>query len=372
MDKKTKKTILFTAFLAAALVAAAVKPEFFCGIISKAAGLLMPVFIGAAIAFVMNIPVLKFRKLFSRTFKKAGEKTVGALSVAAAYLLLLAVLSGIVWIIVPQLISSVKLFIGNFDKYYQNFIGYCERLESRDTLGIFRTVRNAVEGLGERLPQMLEKAALKSSDVVSGIANLLIGFVISIYILADKANIRRGVSAVVRYASKDRYETFCRRYRMVYDAFSRFVVGQLSEAVILGVLCFLGMKLFGFEYALLISTIIGVTALVPVVGAIIGTIPSALLLFLINPIRAVWFVVFIIVLQQLENNLIYPRVVGKSLGIPPILVLLAILLGAGIGGAAGMLLGVPLMSLAYALVREKLCEETSQTSGREESTTPLK
>ena len=117
------------------------------------------------------------------------------------------------------------------------------------------------------------------------------------------------------------------------------------------------MKLFGFEYALLISTIIGVTALLPVVGAIVGTVPSALLIFLINPIRAVWFVVFIIVLQQLENNLIYPRVVGKNLGIPPVLVLVAIMLGAGLGGATGILLGVPLMSLAYALLLEKLAEE---------------
>lgn len=357
MDRKTVKNILFTAFLAAALIAAAVKPEFFSGILSKAAKLLMPVFIGAAIAFVMNIPVLKFRKFFTRTFKHAGAKTVNTLSVAAAYLALLAILAGIIWIIIPQLISSITLFFSNFDVYYQNFIGYCTKLESRDTLGIFGALKNAVEGFGGRLPQMLEKAAVKSSDIIGGIANLLIGFVISIYILADKENIRKGVSTIVKYISKDRYETVCSRYRMVYNAFSRFVVGQVSEAVILGILCFIGMTLFGFEYALLISTIIGVTALIPVVGAIVGTVPSAFLLFLTNPLRAVWFVVFIIVLQQLENNLIYPKVVGKSLGIPPLLVMLAILLGAGIGGVAGILLGVPLMSLAYAALKEKLDEK---------------
>lgn len=359
MDRKTIKTILFTAFLAAALVAAAVKPEFFLGIISKAAGLLMPVFIGAAIAFVMNIPMLKLRKIFSRIFKRAKKKTVNTLSLSAAYILLLAIAAGIIWIVVPQLISSVKLFVGNFDRYYENFIGYCSRLESKDTLGIFCAVKDALEGLSGKIPQMLEKAAVKTSDFAGGIANLLIGFVISIYILSDKENIRKGAAIVAKRLSGERYETVCRRYRMVYEIFSRFVVGQLSEALILGVLCFAGMTLFGFEYALLISTIIGVTALIPVVGAIIGTVPSALLLFLINPIRAIWFVVFIIVLQQLENNLIYPRVVGKSLGIPPILVLLAILLGAGIGGAAGILLGVPLMSLAYAIIKEKLAEEAA-------------
>lgn len=203
---------------------------------------------------------------------------------------------------------------------------------------------------------MLESTYDKTYDLASGAANILIGFVISIYILISKKDIRRFTAMTVKHFTGERYETVRKRYRMVFDIFTRFVSGQITEAVILGVLCFAGMKLFRFEYALLISTIIGVTALIPVVGAIIGTIPSALVLFLISPARAVWFVVFIIILQQLENNLIYPKVVGKSLGIPPLLVLLAILLGAGIGGAAGMLLGVPLMSLAYAVVREKLCE----------------
>ena len=357
MDKKTIRTILFTAFIAAALVAAAVKPEFFSGILSKAAGLLMPLFIGAAIAFVMNIPTMRIRKLWRRICKKAGEKALTTLSVATAYILLLGIIAGIMWIIVPQLISSVKLFFDNFDEYYSNFIGYCERLERRDTLGVFTALKKALESFSRGLPEMLEKAAVKGSDIVGSAARLLIGFVFSIYILSDKENIRKGVSLIVKKYSGERYETVCRRYRMVYDTFSRFVVGQISEALILGVLCYIGMKIFRFEYALLISTIIGVTALIPVVGAIVGTVPSALLIFLINPIRAIWFVVFIIVLQQLENNLIYPRVVGKNLGIPPVLVLLAIMLGAGIGGAAGILLGVPLMSLGYAILQEKLAEE---------------
>ena len=317
----------------------------------------MPLFIGAAIAFVMNIPAMKFRRLYSHILKKAKAKTLNTLSVATSYVLLIAVLAGIVWIIVPQLISSVKLFFDNFDEYYSNFIGYCERLERRDTLGIFAALRKALESFSRGLPEMLEKAAVKWSDIVGSAARLLIGFVFSIYILSDKENIRKGVSLIVKKYSGERYETVCRRYRMVYDTFSRFVVGQISEAIILGILCYVGMKIFRFEYALLISTIIGVTALLPVVGAIVGTVPSALLIFLISPIRAIWFVVFIIVLQQLENNLIYPKVVGKNLGIPPVLVLLAIMLGAGIGGAAGILLGVPLMSLAYALLLEKLAEE---------------
>lgn len=354
MDRKTVKTILLTAFLAAAVIAAAVKPEFFAGIISKTAKLLMPVFLGMAAAFVMNMPVCYLKRLFSRVFARAPERVLTILSVTAAYLLLLALLIGIFCIIVPQLTASVRLFISNTDYYYNTFIGYCDALESRDTFGLFAALKSAVTGLGERIPQMLTKTYSKTADIIGGAADLLIGFVISIYILLDKENIRRGVSLTAKRLAGENYEKLRRGYRLVFATFSRFVSGQIAEAVILGVLCFIGMTIFRFDYALLISVIIGVTALVPVVGAIIGTVPAALILFLIKPVKAVWFVVFIVILQQLENNLIYPRVVGKSLGIPPLLVLLAILLGAGIGGAAGILLGVPVMSVLYAVVREKL------------------
>lgn len=356
MDKKTVRTIIIAIFLAAGTVAAILKPEFFMEIISKTLKLLMPVFLGLAIAFVMNMPVCRFQKLFSGKFRDCG-RCVTILSVAASYLLLVALVTGIVWIIIPQLAASVKLFIGNADYYYSNFIGYCDALEKRDTLGIFSSLKSAVTSLGERLPAILGTTYAKTSDIIGGAADLLIGFVISIYILIDKENIRKAVSAAAKHVAGERYEKLRSGYRLVFSTFSRFVSGQITEAVILGVLCFIGMKLFRFEYALLISTMIGITALVPVVGAIIGTVPSAFLLLLIKPIKAVWFVVFIIVLQQLENNLIYPRVVGKSLGIPPLLVLLAILLGAGIGGAAGMLLGVPVMSVLYAVLREKICCE---------------
>lgn len=357
VEKRTLKTVLITVFIAAAALAVIIKPECFMGVISRTADLLMPVFIGTAIAFVMNMPVCSLRNVIMKKFRKASERTASIISVGAAYTLLLALITGIVWIIIPQLADSVRLFIGNADRYYNNFLRYCAVLEKRDSLGFFSALKNAIDGLGQKIPAMLEATYSKTTDIIGGAADLLIGFVLSIYILLSKKSIRRAVSSFVKCFMPKRYEKLKKGYCLVYSTFSRFVVGQLTEALILGILCYGGMKLFGFEYALLISTMIGVTALIPVVGAIIGTVPSALLLFLIKPINAVWFVIFIIVLQQLENNLIYPRIVGKSLGIPPLLVFLAILLGAGLGGAAGILLGVPLMSVIYVLLREKICGE---------------
>jgi predicted PurR-regulated permease PerM len=134
------------------------------------------------------------------------------------------------------------------------------------------------------------------------------------------------------------------------QCFSNFISGQLMEACILGLLCFIGMNIFGFEYAFLISLMIGVTAIVPVVGAFIGTIPAVFLLFLVEPMQAVWFLVFILVLQQLEGHIIYPKVVGESVGLPALWVLLGIMTGGGLGGVPGMLLGVPLLTIGYKLL----------------------
>ena len=137
---------------------------------------------------------------------------------------------------------------------------------------------------------------------------------------------------------------------MANARFSGFVSGQLTEAVILGVLCFLGMSLFGMEYALLISVIIGLTNIIPIFGPIIGTVPGALILLMVEPMKAVWFVVFIVVLQQIESNLIYPKVVGGSIGLPGIWVMFSVLIGGSLFGLPGVLLGVPTFAVIYTLI----------------------
>ena len=140
--------------------------------------------------------------------------------------------------------------------------------------------------------------------------------------------------------------------QLITQCFNNFVTGQLLEACILGLLCFIGMQLFGFEYAFLISLLVGVSSVIPVVGAFIGTVPAAFLLFFVEPMQAFWFLVFIVVLQQIEGNLIYPRVVGDSVGLPPLWVLMGIVIGGGLGGIVGMLLGVPLFTVLYKLLSQ--------------------
>jgi predicted PurR-regulated permease PerM len=179
--------------------------------------------------------------------------------------------------------------------------------------------------------------------------------VFSIYLLSQKETIGRQAKKVLFAVFRDdKVEKLLSVASLSNQSFSKFVAGQLLEAVIIGVLCFIGMLIFRMPYAGVISVLVGFTALIPVFGAFIGTAVGAFLILLVNPMKALWFVVFIIVLQQVEGNFIYPKVVGKSVGLPGIWVLVAVTIGGGVLGVAGMLLGVPFASAVYRIIRHDL------------------
>lgn len=368
----------------AVFVAALINPETFFDIAGKALSLFSPVIIGMTAAFIMNKPVCALYNLSERLCEKKprricpfycissdGTAQSGRLnrslwifSLTAAYILLAAVIVGIFMIIIPQLVLSVRMLAANAEEYREKLTEYYNALAARDTTGIIRSISRAfsasADSLAEKLPDIAAAAYGKTADFLMAAADLVIGLVISVYILADKEKMCRLVkSTAKKILTPDKYERSAARYRLTYDIFTKFVIGQLAEGLILGLLCFVGMTLLRFEYPLLISTIIGITALVPIAGTLIGTIPCAFLLFLVKPSMAVWFIIFIIILQQLDNNLIYPRVVGKSMGLPPLPVLLAILFGAKIGGAAGILLAVPLTAVIFALINSDNDRQTT-------------
>ena len=362
------------------LLAAAVNPELAFRLISDAFQVFRPIIIGMAAAFVINRPVCRIYEfcgklsdeILSRSAKRhytafnsiaritassrsEKHKARWVLSVTLGYILLIAIAVAAVGIIIPQILDSVKILVSNSDIYFDRIKFFYSRLSENDKLGIIPAVGSMIEKAGEKLPEIAADFYGKTAGFVGFLTDFFIGIVISIYILIAKDKLRSIVRRISqKIMSEQRYRRYAKLYYTVYEVFSRFVSGQITEAAILGGLCYVGMKLFRFDYALLISFIIGITALMPVVGAIIGTIPCAFLLFLVKPISAVWFVVFIIVLQQLENNLIYPKVVGKSMGLPPLPVLIAILIGAKLGGCVGILLAVPITSVLYGIIKEKL------------------
>ena len=199
---------------------------------------------------------------------------------------------------------------------------------------------------------MLDTTVTVTTSIVSAIVNVVLGVVFAIYLLAQKENLIRQTNKVVHTIFKsevaDRLE---RLAKLVHSVFTKFVTGQLTEAVIIAVLCFIGMLIFRMPYAGMVSVLIGFTALIPMFGAFIGTAIGAFLILFESPVKAIWFVVFIIILQQLENNLIYPKVVGKSVGLPGIWVLCAVTIGGSAFGILGMLFSVPICSVMYVLFK---------------------
>ncbi len=196
---------------------------------------------------------------------------------------------------------------------------------------------------------------------MQGVVNTVIGLIVSIYLLSSKETLCRQVKRMTYAFLPRRVADECVEVcQLISQCFSNFVSGQLMEACILGLLCFIGMRIFRFEYAFLISLLVGVSAIVPVVGAFIGTIPAVFLLFLVEPMQAVWFIVFIVVLQHIEGNLIYPKVVGESVGLPSLWVLMGIVVGGGLGGILGMLLGVPLFTVISKLLSQVTQQRLAQ------------
>ena len=215
---------------------------------------------------------------------------------------------------------------------------------------LYTAVLNFLTSYGQTL---MDTTIGVTTSIFSAAVNFVLALVFSLYVLAQKETLSRQVTKTMRALLPEKKAAWLMDLAALTNkTFSNFITGQLTEAVILGSLCFVGMVLFKMPYASVVSVLIGFTALIPIFGAFIGIIIGAFLILLISPVKAFWFVIFILVLQQIEGNLIYPRVVGKSVGLPGIWVLAAVTVGGNAFGLVGMLLSVPVCSVLYALLRQ--------------------
>ncbi|WP_283699386.1 AI-2E family transporter, partial [Clostridium perfringens] len=188
--------------------------------------------------------------------------------------------------------------------------------------------------------------------ITYGVINFFLSLILAIYMLASKEILISQLKLIIyAFVSKNKADRIIELGKMCNEMFSKFILGQCTEALVIGVLCFIGMIILKMPYALLISVVIGVTALIPVFGAFLGTIPSAFIILIMDPIKALWFIIFIIVLQQLEGNLIYPRVVGSSIGLSALWVMFAMIVGGSLFGIIGMLIGIPIFGVVFKILK---------------------
>ncbi len=389
-NNRLAKTIVISGCILIVVAFIILRYEGFFAMLSAILTILRPVIIGCVIAFALNRPLnffhVRYRKLFAiikNSFrrKKHGKKVKMVsgkfpfiTACVTTYLITFAVLVGIVGFIIPQISDSITLFSNNVNGYIENFKKFMDsnRFNIDMIFGmdfnatqildeVISKLKVEISNLIDYIPNVLETTLNITSGIIGAVIDIVIGLVFSLYILLDKQGLKKNAALITQLLIKgERYKKFEKVVKIAYRSFSNFISGQFIEAVILGILCFIGMSIFGFDYAPLISVIIGLTNMIPIVGPIIGTIPSAAILLLVNPIDAVWFVVFIIIIQQIDSNIIYPKVVGNSVGLPSLWVLFAITIGGGLGGVIGMIIGVPALSVVYALVGEKLHEEEAK------------
>ncbi|MBQ3258323.1 MAG: AI-2E family transporter [Oscillospiraceae bacterium] len=327
-----------------------------------------PLIVGGVIAYILNILMSFYERVLPVSGNAAAAKLRRPGCMLLAFVTLLLVVVLLFRMILPELINCLMLIIEklpgalrtaytwmdenfNVSAYLtdQNIINTLENLDVQET--VKKVVNVLMSGVGGAMGSIISGV----SGVVSAVATAFIALVFSVYLLLGKETLGGQVTRLVKtYLGEAALGRLLYVSRTVDTCFHSFIVGQCLEAVILGVLCILGMTIFRFPYAMMIGCLVGFTALIPIAGAYIGAAVGAFMIFTVNPLQALLFVVFLVVLQQLEGNLIYPKVVGASIGLPGIYVLAAITIGGGVMGIFGMLLGVPVTAALYRLVKDNM------------------
>lgn len=337
------------------------------GIVSKFFSVIAPLLLGMAIAFIINVPLKMFESIWIKIFKKAktnkNEKFKRPVCLTLSILLFAVAIFAIVFMVVPELIRTCEGLVENLPDYiaglnewWKKVVDFAAKRGAQlpeITLSADKISETIGSFINDNKNTVFDKTIGITTSIFSGVVDTVLAISFSIYILAQKEKIvyriKRGTYAFCKEERADKLVDFANRTNRT---FTNFITGQFIEAIIIGVLCYIGMKIFRMPYASIISVLVGATALIPMFGAFIGTGVGAFLILLVSPIKALWFVVFIIVLQQLEGNLIYPKVVGNSVGLPGILVLVAVTIGGKLFGVGGMLIGVPLCAVLYCFFKE--------------------
>ena len=330
----------------------------------KLLGVLAPVLYGCAIAYLLS-PVVNWfeRAIFRHGGRRAPAKWVRAASLALTWVVVAALLYGLLSILAPELYRSVMLLVGNAQNYYNTVYNWVMHLmESNPEIAAKATelineyYTDALTWLNNNLMPQLQNAVQAFTGGLLGVLaflkNLLLGVIVSIYLMGSKEGFA-AASCKLCYTllPEDWAAWLIRGVKAADNIFSGFVRGKLLDSLIIGIICFFCSSFFEFPYAPLVSVVVGVTNVIPFFGPFLGAIPSAFLILLDTPIKSLYFIFFILVLQQFDGNILGPKILGNSTGISGFWVMVAILVGGGLWGIVGMFLGVPLFACIYTAVR---------------------
>lgn len=360
--KKIRELIVFTAILVVVLWK-------FDTVLEGAKniwGILFPFVLGGAIAFVINVPMSFLeKKIFGKTKdgNKVGKKLARPISLLLTIILAFGVIALVMFGVIPQLtrtMGSLMISIANFVPQMQNWIREFShnnqdimKLVNQVQFNQDQAIKWGISILGSGAGNMMNTTMSAVGSIVSGFATFFIAFSFACYILFQKEKLHVQIRKVFfAFISKQKAEAFLKICSLTYQTFANFLTGQCVEAVILGSMFVVTLSILKMPYALLIGTLIAFTALIPIFGAFIGCAVGCFLIFMVSPKQAILFIIVFLILQQIEGNLIYPHVVGGSVGLPSIWVLAAVTIGGNLMGIVGMLIFIPLVSVLYTIFRE--------------------
>lgn len=383
LDKENIKKILGIVAFAILLNWGLKNTDFIGKIVGLLIGLILPFLIGGALAFVINVPMhflerVLFENPHQRKLKAAKGKAVQEpflykakrpLSLMLSLILVIGVLFIGAFLIVPEIANNVTMIVSSFkafpEKLHQwslelmNWMPqvaiWLENIDFNLNVNWQETIMNMVGFLQNGAGNVLSTTFNIAASIFSGIVTGFLAIVFSFYLLMNKEKLIGQLKQVCYAVLKEEHADYLVQVgKLINRTFSNFLSGQCIEAVILGSLFFVTMSILRFPYALIISVLIAFTALIPVFGAFIGCVIGAFLILMVDPLRALWFIVLFLCLQQFEGNVIYPKVVGGSVGLPAIWVLVAVTLGGSLMGVLGILISIPMLSVIYSLIRESV------------------
>lgn len=369
--KQIRKIIIWLGIVILLLI---YSKEVFRGL-AVAFNIMKPFVYGGIIAFILNLP-LRFveEKLFAKWTGKSAAKYKRSLSIFLSILLLCGIITLVVAMVVPQVMQTI-VELGNkippfieqallqLEEQSVNYPEFQQYLEQIDLSDInWDTLWNNILTFAKSgMTSMLSSTFSMATSIIGGVVNSLIAIIFSLYILGQKEKLAdQGKRILSAYASDKWNGRIMKVCSMLYRNFSNFISGQCLEAVILGMMFVVTMTILGMPYAILVGMLISFTALIPIVGAFIGCFVGAFLILVDTPQKALWFIILFLLLQQIEGNLIYPKVVGSSVGLPAIWVLMAVSVGGSLFGIFGMLSFIPLVSTFYMLLRDDVNERNER------------
>lgn len=325
-------------------------------------GVAMPLILGAVLAYVLNILCVKLEKYFFPNTKiKILQKSRRALVILTTLVIVTLVMVGVFRLVLPQFFNALADFFKNIPSFFEGLSALLEKInhnsvisDQLESMNIdWSSVQSKVmKYLTSGMGGVFGSTFKVLTGITKGFVNFILALTFAIYILATKEKLSCQVKKLAHaYMKNEHIKKVKYVVDIADDMFSHFIAGQVTEAIILGSLCSIGMLIFRFPYALSVGAFVSITALIPILGAWLGGIVGFLLIVVKSPIEAVFFIIFLLVLQQFESNVIYPRVVGTSIGLPGIWVLASITAGGGLGGIVGMLLGVPVAATIYQLLK---------------------